>query len=141
MAYNSYFPAGYQPYMYQQPVTPQYGGQSLASEQFSPQGQGNTPQSAGGAQSAIIWVQGEAGARGYPVAPNATVQLWDSEAQTIYLKSADASGMPSMKIIDYTIRDSAPHGNILQKQQVDLSGYVTREEFEKAIADLKVAEK
>ena len=52
----------------------------------------------------IIWVQGEAGAKSYLVAPNSTVQLWDSEAQTIYLKSADTSGMPSMKILDYTIR-------------------------------------
>ena len=39
------------------------------------------------------------------VAPNNTVQLWDSESQVIYLNSADPSGMPSMKIIDYTIRN------------------------------------
>ena len=58
-------------------------------------------------QSSIIWVSGEAGAKAYMVAPNNTVQLWDSESQTIYLKSADASGMPSFKILDYTIRDSA----------------------------------
>lgn len=56
-------------------------------------------------QSGIIWVQGEAGAKSYLVAPNNTVQLWDSETQTIYLKSADASGMPSMKILDYKIRE------------------------------------
>lgn len=55
--------------------------------------------------SGIIWVQGEAGAKSYMVAPNNTVQLWDSESQVIYLKSADSSGMPSMKIIDYTIRN------------------------------------
>lgn len=54
----------------------------------------------------IIWVQGEAGAKSYLVAPNTTVQLWDSENQIIYLKSADASGMPSMKVIDYTVRGS-----------------------------------
>lgn len=58
--------------------------------------------------SSIIWVQGEAGAKSYLVAPNNTVQLWDSERQTIYLKSADASGMPSMKVLDYTIRESQP---------------------------------
>lgn len=55
----------------------------------------------------IIWVQGEAGAKSYLVAPNNTVQLWDSESQTIYLKSADASGMPSMKILDYKIREGS----------------------------------
>lgn len=59
-------------------------------------------------QTGIIWVQGESGAKGYLVAPNTTVQLWDSEAQVIYLKTADASGMPSIKTLDYTIRDTAP---------------------------------
>ena len=56
--------------------------------------------------SNLTWVQGEAGAKSYLVAPNCTATLWDSETQTIYLKSADASGMPSMKILDYTIRDN-----------------------------------
>lgn len=54
----------------------------------------------------LNWVQGEAGAKSFLVAPNNTVALWDSEAQIIYLKSADVSGMPSMKVLDYTIRDS-----------------------------------
>lgn len=60
-------------------------------------------------QNGLIWVQGEQAAKSYLVAPNSTVQLWDSEEKVIYLKSADASGMPSMKILDYTIRggDSA----------------------------------
>lgn len=53
----------------------------------------------------IIWIQGEAGAKSYMVAPNNTVALFDSEAQVIYLKSADASGMPSIKTLDYTIRE------------------------------------
>ena len=80
MAYN-YYPLGYQQ-PYYQPVQ-------------------NQVQNNG-----IIWVQGEAGAKSYLVAPNTTVQLWDSESQTIYLKSADASGMPSIKVLDYTIRDA-----------------------------------
>ena len=54
----------------------------------------------------IIWVSGEAGAKAYLVAPNNTVQLWDSESQTIYLKSADACGMPTIKTLDYTVRDT-----------------------------------
>lgn len=77
----SYQPAAYQPYM-----------------------QPNPQQSAANAQQGIIWVQGEAGAKSYLVAPGSTVQLWDSEEKVIYLKSADASGMPSMKVLDYTIR-------------------------------------
>ena len=55
-------------------------------------------------QGGVIWVQGEAGAKSYLVAPNNTVALWDSEKKVIYLKSADGSGMPSMKVLDYKIR-------------------------------------
>lgn len=76
----------------------------------------------------IIWVQGEAGAKSYLVAPNNTVQLWDSEAPTIYLKSADASGMPSMKILDYTVRgeDKTPK---TPPQPTQNTSYVTHDEL------------
>lgn len=85
MAYNNMYPMGYQSPMYYQP---QYQ---------------NTPNNQ---NSGIIWVQGEAGAKSYLVAPNTTVQLWDSEEQVIYLKSADASGMPSIKTLDYKVREA-----------------------------------
>ena len=52
----------------------------------------------------IIWVQGEAGAKAYLVAPNNTVTLWDSESSTIYVKSADINGVPSMRVLDFTER-------------------------------------
>lgn len=59
-------------------------------------------------QNDLIWVQGEAGAKAYLVAPNATVTLWDTEGQTIYIKRADANGVPSMRVLDFTERN-APH--------------------------------
>ena len=96
MAYFGGFPATYQP-MYQQPMMQQ-------QQQ----------------QTGINWVQGEAGAKAYIVAPGQTVQLWDSEEKIIYLKSADASGMPSMKILDYTIRGEE------QKTEVE---YATKEDL------------
>ena len=67
----------------------------------------------------IIWVSGEAGAKAYLVAPNTTVQLWDSENQTIYLKSADASGMPSMRVLDYTMRENGLKGHSQAFSQQD----------------------
>ena len=103
MAYNGYYPSYY----------PQYQ---------------NQPAQQGG----IIWVQGESGAKSYMVAPGNTVQLWDSEAQTIYLKSADASGMPSMRILDYQIRDNAPSGPILGAK----SDFVTRGELQTVLEQL-----
>ena len=111
MAYNNIFPMGYQPTYYPQ----QY------QQQVS-----QTPSTV---QSGIIWVQGEAGAKSYLVAPNSTVQLWDSEKQTIYLKSADASGMPSMKILDYTIRDLSPTKTPVQPSVPD-SGYATKADLQ-----------
>ena len=76
----------------------------------------------------IIWVQGIEGAKSYLVAPNSSVPLWDSESRTIYLKSADASGMPSMKILDYTIRgeNSAQNNVQINEQKND---YATHEEL------------
>ena len=84
--------------------------------------------------SAFIWVQGEAGAKSYLIAPNNTVPLWDSEAQTIYLKSADASGMPSMKILDYTVRDT----NMPAKTPLSIPAneYVTKQELEAFKAEI-----
>ena len=117
MAYNNYFPMAYQPSYF-----PQNGN-------FQ---NGNT-------QNGIIWVCGEAGAKSYLVAPNTTVQLWDSEAQTIYLKSADASGMPSMKTLDYTIRGNAPvtaqnaHTDV--KTPTDIH-FITETEFEGVLEEL-----
>jgi len=54
------------------------------------------------------WVQGEAGAKGYNIRPNTTLTLWDSEAQTIYVKSSNAVGVPTITILDYKIRNEAP---------------------------------
>ena len=64
----------------------------------------------------LIWVSGEAGAKAYLVAPNTTVQLWDSESQTIFVKSADASGMPSMKVLEYKIKGNTPESPINERR-------------------------
>lgn len=56
----------------------------------------------------IVWVQGEVGARSYLVSAGCTVPLWDSERQTIYIKTVDSSGIPSMRIFDYTERAQTP---------------------------------
>jgi len=75
---------------------------------YSPYTPVQTQQPQNTMQNGIIWIQGEAAAKSYLVAPNNSIVLFDSERQTIYIKSADASGMPSMKVLDYTIRDIAP---------------------------------
>ena len=126
--FNNGFPATYQPIypQFQQPA------------QSAPQ------------QNGIIWVQGEAGAKSYMVAPGQTVQLWDSEEKIIYLKSADTSGMPSMKILDYTIRgeeaqkpteeyatkaDLAALSDKIEKMKADMAKKKTVRVIEEAAAD------
>lgn len=99
MAYNNFFPAGYQPAQIYYP-------QAQQVQQNQPQVQTQDQ------LSDIKWIQGEASAKSYLVAPNRTVTLWDTESQTIYIKSADASGMPTMKILDYTMRDSMPQARL-----------------------------
>lgn len=118
MAYNTGFPIGYgQPY----PPIPSYAPQPQMQQQNQ--------------QSNLTWVQGEAGAKSFLVAPNTTMPLWDSEAQVIYLKSADASGMPSMKILDYTIRDNP---SLPSKPPVgDGPEYATKDEIENTKDNIK----
>ena len=87
----------------------------------------------------IIWVQGEAGAKSYLVAPNSTVQLWDSEANVIYLKSADASGMPNIKILDYTIRDGQKTEIIKSEEKDEIAELKNQiAELKNEIAELKI---
>lgn len=116
MAYN-YFPTTYQ--------TPAY---------YPPQAQPTQPTQTQTA-SEFRWVQGESGAKSYLVAPNQTVTLWDSESHTIYLKSADSMGMPSMKILDYTIRGESPAVSTMPQ-----TDYATKDDLESLrgeIASLK----
>jgi len=119
MAYNNGFPATYQQY-YPQYQQPQYQQQAQAP-QPNVQQQSNP----------MIWVQGETGAKSYLLSPNTTLPLWDSEKQTIYLKSADASGMPSMKILDYTIREQAQPQSVpvVSEQAQPKVDFVTHDEL------------
>lgn len=113
--YNNYFPAGYG-YMY-------------------PQNQPQMPNN--NRDNDFIWVTGKAGADAYNVAPNSRVILWDSDAQVVYIKSADAMGRPSMQILDYTIRQNdVAKANPLQGNAPQTE-YVTRAELEERLRQLK----
>lgn len=82
------------------------------------------------ATGGVQWVSSEQEARGYLIAPNSAVALWDSTAPTVYLKQADASGKPTLKIYDLVERaETAP--NAPQKPGVE---FVTREEFDRLAA-------
>lgn len=88
----------------------------------------------------LIWVQGEAGAKSFIVAPGQTVMLMDSEGDRFYLKTADASGMPMpLRVFEYKERtDAVNQANnspvSVPAQSVD--EFVTREEFERRMAEM-----
>ena len=54
----------------------------------------------------FLWVLNENEATSYPVAPNNTVTLWDKNLPTIYIKSVNAQGIPSMRVLDFVERTS-----------------------------------
>lgn len=130
MAYQNQFSQNYQ---YQYPPTvpaPMDRLAQLQANQYQMSAMQQPPQTNQG----LNWVQGEAAARSYLVAPNTTVLLMDSESQSFYLKSTDNSGMPlPLRIFDYTERmantpQNAPQA--AQSTQTNLDDkYVTREEY------------
>ena len=78
------------------------------------------------AQSGVQWVSGEQEARNWMIAPNAAVALWDSTAPTVYLKQADASGKPALKIYDLVERAE----NSPDRTNAKTMEFVTRKEFD-----------
>ena len=80
--------------------------------------------------SNMVWVQGESGAKAYPIAPGTSQVLFDSEAQIFYIKSADQSGMPQpLRIFSYAECNEAD----MKHNDIDTSMFITRDEFEDAI--------
>ncbi len=82
------------------------------------------------ATGGVQWVSSEQEARGYLIAPNSAVALWDSTAPTVYLKQSDASGKPTLKIYDLVERAETPR-TAPKEKGVE---FVTREEFDRLAA-------
>lgn len=114
------YPYYYQPYQpYQPPMADQL---TQLRQSYQPMQQ---PQQAPASPS-IVWVQSEMEAANYLVAPNSAVTLWDSNSPVVYLKQADASGKPSMKIYDLVERNQRP----VHAPQAPAVEYATREQLD-----------
>ena len=131
MAYNNGYSMGYQPMM------PPYTQMNM----FQQPNQQNTSQNA---NPNIVWVQGENAAKSDIVKQKQSIiyhekeeQIKETRKNTLkekYLKSADANGMPSTKILDYTIRDNTP----ITQQKADTVDYVTKADLEDIRRELNV---
>ena len=119
----AYTPYGWQNPYYAQPMPDNLA--QIRQQQMPPMMAPQPPQNPV-AQSGVQWVSGEQEARNWMIAPNAAVALWDSSAPTVYLKQADASGKPTLKVYDLVERlASAPDA-----QKAPAAEYVTRKEFD-----------
>lgn len=120
-AYNNYYPATYQPYV---PVYQQQQSYVQQPQQLNNQG--------------VNWVQGEAGAKSWLIAPNTSVILMDSEANVFYLKSADASGVPlPLRIFDYVERSSDTNKAIIEDSKCKTIDYATKEDLDTLKSQIK----
>ena len=134
----AYYAPFYRPTYYD---TAQQNPMGQFNQQFQPPTTPPTTQPmAQQGNNGLIWVQGEAGAKSYIVAPGNTVMLMDSEGERFYLKSADASGMPMpLRIFEYKERTETPSQAFsapVTAQNVNFDNFVTREEFEKRMASM-----
>ncbi len=83
----------------------------------------------------LNWVQGEAGAKSWLVSPGSSVLLMDSEEQRFYIKSADHTGMPTLRTFEYTEVGAKPTPTAAPSPD-----YVTRAEFEQFVRSMTVKE-
>lgn len=114
---NNYYPQyGYNSYSQYPPVQ-----QMMQNAQQTAQPQMQSP-------SSIIWVKNQQEAAMYPIAPNNAVALWDQSAASVYLKQADASGKPTMKIYDLVERaETATDGT--NENESKPSTYATKDDL------------
>ena len=91
----------------------------------------------------ILWVQGEAGAKSWAVAPGKSVMLMDSESNTFYIKSSDNSGMPMpLRIFDYTERtQNQTQNQTIHHKEIDTSQFVTWDAFNRKLDELFTVKK
>lgn len=85
------------------------------------------PQAQNGAQNGLNWVEGPEAAKAYTVPPNCTLVLFDTKTPTMYIKSADMSGMPSTRTFKIEEIGDVPVG---ATSRSEASPNISREEIE-----------
>lgn len=125
--YNNPYQQGfYQPMfqpVQQQPVMAQQAQQTAPVQSYSPAIN----------QSGIIWVSGPMEAQSYPIAPNNAVALWEKSGKVIYLKSADATGKPTMTVYDLVERDQSASDAVTEQN----TEYATKSDLSAVVGVVK----
>lgn len=132
MAYGNYAPF-YRGGYFNPMQTPQMPNMAENQGQFVPQYQQpmtqTNPVPMAQPTNDMIWVLGQTEAESYPVAPNNSVVLWDKSNPTIYVKSVNAQGIPSMRTLDFVER--VQNGSQMPAEHVCKCGdkFVTKDEL------------
>lgn len=117
--YDNYRFTGYQPYQ-----SPYNSTTTVVNQPAQNMAPNNTFQ----------WVQGQAGAEAYLVAPGASVILMDSNAPVIYFKSADQNGrylpMKTYDLVERVPQVQGPNS----EESIDTSSFVKRDEIDSLVA-------
>lgn len=136
MAYGNYAPfyrGGYFNPMQTQQM-PQMAEQTQYVPQFQQQMPMQTNLTPMQPTNDMIWVLGQTEAESYLVAPNNSVVLWDKNNPTIYIKSVNAQGMPSMRVLDFTERNADTSNSPVNAEKPHKctcgDKFVTKEEFD-----------
>lgn len=132
--FNSY-QQSYAPYQQSMGQQSYNQGNSFAQQSYAPaQMQMAQPTHS----STINWVQGDVGARAYPVNPGMSVLLMDSEGQNFYIKSADTMGMPNLKKYAYSeVVEEPLRLESNDARQLDTAFSATREEVKQLHEEIK----
>ena len=114
--YNNYLNQNNNPYAFQQPNQ---------SQSINNQSQNN-----------IIWVEGKENARSMQLKPNSAVILLDSQSGKFYIKTTDDIGLGKLRIFNYTEEVDEETNQVQNNSNIDLSNYVTKEEFDNKIKEI-----
>lgn len=91
----------------------------------------------------MITVDGEAGAKSWQLSgmpqPNMIIPLFDIDGEHVYFRSYDAQGRMNPMRKGRIVFDDEPSKKeaVAQAPTPDLSGYVTKEEFDKIVKEIK----
>lgn len=98
------------------------------------QPQYSTPYTQSRVNNGITWVQGIEGAKAYQLMPNSNTILMDSDTEGVfYIKVSDNIGMCTLRVFKY---EEVTQTDI-QKSSVDTNLYITKDEFDKVISELR----
>lgn len=126
--YSGYPSVNYPQYQTQQMMqsVPQVQGQNQMAQGYSPVIN----------QNGIIWISGLQEAQMFPIAPNSAVALWQKDGKTIFLKQADATGRPTLRVYDLVERtETASDGS--SEPGDKLPSYVTKDELSVVVGAVK----